>query len=266
MNTYTPPVGDWVALLRNFTIGISMGSIILIPTVGSPVQPSEQQPVQSVVHVVTALPDRYVDPHTLLVPTRFGLEKLTVQEIVEKTIERAELNSIPRILRDMSGLPIETLASLAHVSRNAYYKWLDGKGVSDEHIARLTELLNTFRTIYDLQGSDFKEFLERPGPAGRPIDLLITNNNEAVIGLALRSSYDYVDSDSISSAARNVSGLPSWLRPTVKLKWGAPHLSSAELDHALDRLSPRPQFNQVESFSDINEEDEAFVAWGLVLE
>ncbi len=266
MNIYTPPVRDWVEPLRNFTFGISMASLFLVPTAGYPVHLVEQQLVQSVVDFVTVLPDRYVDFHTLLVPTRFGLENPTVQEIIEKTIERIELDSIPHILREMSGLSIETLASLAHVSRNAYYKWLDGKGVSDEHNARLTELLHTFRTIYDLRGSDLKEFLERPGPAGRPIDLLIADNNEAVIGLALRSSFNYIDSDSVFSTARSISGLPGWLRPAVKLKWGAPHLSAAELDQALDRLSPRPQFNQAKSFSDADEDNEAFVAWGLVLE
>jgi transcriptional regulator with XRE-family HTH domain len=266
MNIYTLPVREWVDPLRNFTLGTSMASLFLVPTVGYPIPLVQQQPVQSEIDFVVTLPDGYADLRTLYYPTRSGLETPAVQETVENTSEKIVHDSIPRILRDMSGLSIETLASLTYVSRNAYYKWLDGKGVSDEHAVRLTELLNTFRTIYDLRGPNLKDFLETPGPAGRPIDLLTAGNNEAVIGLALRPLSNYIDSDSVSNTARDISGLSGWLRPAVKLNWGAPHLSAAELDHALDRLSPRPQFSQVESFSGTDEDDEAFVAWGLVLE
>ena len=266
MNIYTPPVREWVDPLRNFPLGISMASLFLVPTAGYPIPLVEQQPIQNEIDVVVSLPDGFVDLRTIYYRTPFGLETPTVQETVYHTSEKIERDSIPHILRDMSGLSIETLASLAHVSRNAYYKWLDGKGVSDEHAVRLTELLNTFRTIYDLRGSNLKEFLEAPGPAGKPVDLLIAGNNEAAIGLALRPLSDYIDSDSVSNTARDISGLSGWLRPAVKLNWGAPHLSAAELDRALDRLSPHPQFGQVESFSGTEEDDEAFVAWGLVLE
>jgi hypothetical protein len=266
MSTYTPPVREWVDPLRNFALGISMASLFLVPTAGYSIPLVEQQLAQSEVDFVVTLPDGYVDLRTLYYPTRSGLKTPTVQENAENTSEKIERNSIPHILRDMSGLSIETLASLAYVSRNAYYKWLDGKGVSDEHAVRLTELLNTFRTICDLRGSNLKEFLETSGPAGRPIDLLIAGNNEAVIGLVLRPLSNYIDSDSVSTTARDISGLTGWLRPAVKLNWGAPRLSATELDHALDRLSPRPQLYRVESISDNDEDDEAFVAWGLVLE
>jgi transcriptional regulator with XRE-family HTH domain len=266
MNIYTPPEREWVEPLRNFTLGVSVASLFLVPTVAYPTSLIEQQPIQNEIDFVVTLPDGYVGLRAIYYPTRSGLETPPLQETVHNTSEKIERDSIPHILRDMSGLSIETLASLAHVSRNAYYKWLDGKGVSDEHAVRLTELLNTFRTIYDLRGSNLKEFLETPGPAGRPVDLLIAGNNEAVIGLALRPLSDFIDSDSVSNTARDISGLSGWLRPAVKLNWGAPHLSAAELDRALDRLSPQPQFSQVESFSDTEEDDEAFVAWGLVLE
>ncbi len=266
MNIYTPPIREWVDPLRNFPLGISMASLFLVPTSGYPIPLVEQQPIQSEIDFVISLPDGFVDLRTIYYRTPFGLETPAVQVTVHNTSEKIERDSIPHILRDMSGLSIETLASLAHVSRNAYYKWLDGKGVSDEHAVRLTDLLNTFRTIYDLRGSNLKEFLETPGPAGRPVDLLIAGNNEAVIGLALRPLSNYLDSDSVSNTARNISGLSGWLRPAVKLNWGAPHLSAAELDRALDRLSPQSQFSQVESFSGTEEDDEAFVAWGLILE
>ncbi len=198
--------------------------------------------------------------------TPFGLETPVLPETVQHADDKIERDRIPHTLRDMSSLSIEALASLAHVSRNAYYKWLDGKGVSDEHSSRLTELLDTFRTISGLRGSNLKEFLETSGPAGRPIDLLITGKNDVVIALALRPLSDHIDTDSVSNIARDISGLPGWVRPTVKFNWEAPRMSDAELDLALDRLSPRAQYNQVESSENTDEDDEVFVAWGLVLE
>jgi len=166
----------------------------------------------------------------------------------------------------MSGLPVETLASLAHVSRNAYYKWLDGKGVSDEHAKRLTELLDAFRTIRDLRGPALKEFLEALGPAGRPIDFLAAGKHDVAIGLALRPLPAHKDANSVSEAARDISGLSGWTRPAVRLNWGTPHMSAVELDRTLDRLSPRPLLSHEESPSSADENDEAFVAWGFVWE
>lgn len=266
MSTYTPTVREWVDPLRNLALGISMASLFLVPTAGYPVPLVEQQPVQSEIDFVATLPDGFIDLRTIYYRTPFGLETPVLPEIVKHADDKIERDSIPHTLRDMSGLSIETLASIAHVSRNAYYKWLDGKGVSDEHSSRLTELLDTFRTISDIRGSNLKEFLETSDPAGRPIDLLIADKNDVVIGLALRPLSDHIDTDNVSNVARDISGLPGWIRPTVKFNWGAPRLSDAELDLALDRLSPRAQSNQIVSSENTDEDDEAFVAWGLVLE
>jgi transcriptional regulator with XRE-family HTH domain len=265
MSTYTPPVREWVDPLRNLALGISMASLFLVPTGSYPIPLVEQKPAQSEIDFIVTLPDGFVDLRTIYYRTPFGLETPVLRETVQH-INEIQRDSIPHILRDMSGLSLETLASLAHVSRNAYYKWLNGKGVSDEHAGRLTELLDTFRTISDLRGSNLKEFLETSSPAGRPIDLLTAGKNDVVIGLALRPLSDHIDTVSVSNAARDLSGLPGWARSAVKLNWGAPRLSAAELDSALDRLSPRAQSSQVESFGDTDEDDEAFLAWGLVLE
>jgi len=251
MSTYTSPIPQWVDPLRNFTLGTSVAALFLVPTASYTVLVVEQQPVHSGIEFVVTLTDGFASSR---------LETPTFQKTTQQTNDKIELDRIPHMLRDMSGLPVETLASLAHVSRNAYYKWLDGKGVSDEHAIRLTELLDTFRTIYDLRGPALKEFLEASGPAGRPIDLLIAGKNDVVIGLALRPLPVHIDSDSVSKAARDISGLSGWVRPAARLNWRAPHLSASELDRALDRLSPRPQFSHAESFNGTDENDEAFVA------
>ena len=265
MSTYTPPVREWVDPLRNLALGISMASLFLVPTGSYPIPLVEQKPVQSEIDFVVTLPDGFVDVRTIYYRTPFGLETPVLREPIQHTSE-IQRDSIPHILRDMSGLSLETLASLAHVSRNAYYKWLDGRGVSNEHANRLTELLDTFRTISDLRGSNIKEFLETSGPVERPIDLLMAGKNDVVIGLALRPLSDHVDTVSVSNTARALSGLPGWAHSAVKLNWGSPRLSAPELDSALDRLSPQAQSNQVETSGNTDEDDEAFVAWGLVLE
>jgi len=266
MSTYTLPIREWVDPLRNLALGTSVADFFLVPAASYPVLVIEQQPVHSEIGFVITSTGGFASSHPLFDATSSGLETPTFQKTVQQTNDTIELDRIPHLLREMSGLPVETLASLAHVSRNAYYKWLDGKGVSDEHAKRLTELLDTFRTIRDLRGPALKEFLEAPGPAGRPIDLLAAGKYDVVIGLALRPLPAHEDANSVSKAARDISGLSGWARPAVRLNWGAPHLSAVELDRALDRLSPRPLLSHEEAPGGADENDEAFVAWGFVWE
>jgi transcriptional regulator with XRE-family HTH domain len=265
MSTYTLPIREWVDPLRNLALGASVAGFFLVPAASYPVLVIEQQPVHSEVGFVVTFTYGSAGLRPLFNATSSGLETPTFQKTTQQTNDKIELDRIPHLLREMSGLPVEALASLAHVSRNAYYKWLGGKGVSEEHAKRLTELLDAFRTIRDLRGPSLKEFLEAPGPTGRPIDLLAAGKHDVVIGLALRP-LPVQDSESVSKAARDISGLSGWARPAVRLNWKAPHLSAVELDRALDRLSPRPQFGHAESFNEIDENDEAFVAWGFVWE
>jgi transcriptional regulator with XRE-family HTH domain len=266
MSTYTLPIREWVDPLRNLALGASMAALFLVPAADYPVLVIEQQPLHSEIGFVSTFTAGFVSSRPLFDATSFGLETPTFQKTTLQTNDTVELDRIPHLLRDMSGLAVETLASLAHVSRNAYYKWLDGKGVSDGHAKRLTELLDAFRTIRDLRGPALKEFLEAPGPVGRPIDLLVAGKYDVVIGLALRPLPAHIDSDSVSKVARDVSGLSGWARPAERLNWRAPRLSSVELDRALDRLSPRPLLSHGESFDGVEEDDEAFVAWGFVWE
>lgn len=266
MSTYTLPIREWVDPLRNLALGTSMAALFLVPPASYPVLVIEQQPVHSEIGLIITYTAGSASSRPLFEATSSGLATPTFQMTAQQTDDKIELDRIPPLLREMSGLTVETLASLAHVSRNAYYKWLDGKGVSDEHAKRLTELLDAFRTIRDLRGPAFRDFLEASGPAGRPIDLLAAGKHDVVIGLALRPLPAYTDAESVSKAARDISGLSGWARPAVRLNWSVPHLSGGELDRALDRLSPRPLLSHEESSDGAKENDEAFVAWGFVWE
>ncbi len=257
MSVNTPAVQDWNNLLRNFTLGVSIASLILVPSTGYPTSQTEQRTVQENIDIMSTIPDA-LDFRTARIRTPRGLVIPTLSMPTSVTSNTIEKNSIPLALRDMTGLPIETLASLINVSRNAYYKWLDGKGVSDEHEARLTELFNTCCTLHDILRSNLKEFLEAPGPAGRPIDLLANGDSTAVLGLALRSPFEPAHSSNESNLVRRTSGLSGWLRPAVKLSWDAPHLTDVEREEALYRLGSRPVSNEVEPYSKLDEEDEAF--------
>jgi hypothetical protein len=268
MNTYTPQMHEWVDQLRDLPLGTSVASLFLVPQGGHPIPVIVQRPVQGEVDLIITIPDGSIDFRTI--PTYYrtpsGLETPVLEETTQLQSEKIERDSIPQFLRDISGLPIETLASLCHVSRNAYYKWLDGKGVNDEHTEHLIELLGVFRTLYDLRGSNLKEFLETPNSAGKPIDLLIAGNNDEVVGLALLPSSAHVESDNLSNAAREISGLPGWIQPVVNPGWDAPRLSDSELENALDWLNPVPHFIEADSFNEIDMDDETFVAWGMILE
>lgn len=258
MSVKTPTVQEWINPLRNFTLGVSIASLILAPSAGYPADQTEQRTLQGNIGLMSTIPDGIFDLRTVRIPTLHGLDFLTLAMPASVANNNVEKDSIPLALRDMTGLSIETLASLVNVSRNAYYKWLDGKGVSEEHEARLTELFNTCCTLHDLLRSNLKEFLEATGPAGRPIDLLAHGDSSAVIGLALRSPSDPTYSSNESHLVRRTSGLSGWLRPAVKLSWGAPHLTEVEREEALYRLGSRPRSTEVEPHGKLDEDNEAF--------
>lgn len=183
-------VNEWSYSIRNSHQGDSILALFLVPSTGYTVTRIDQEPVQGTVYLITPIPDGAFIPDgvhnfTFCVSTPSGLVTSFLSDSTPLVEDKFASKNIPQVLREITNLPVEILASLVNVSRNAYYKWLDGKGVSDEHKSRLTELLDTFLTLQDLLGSDLKEFLETPGPAGRPVDLLAERDSSAVIRLAL---------------------------------------------------------------------------------
>lgn len=263
MSTNTS-TGDWIALLRNAAVGVSLAPLFLVPLAGYNITSVSQPKVRKEIEVVSTIPDGNFDFRIAYVRTPQGLKPISPVHNTQLN-NQDEASNIPYLLRDITGLPVETLASLANVSRNAYYKWLDGRGVNPEHVMRLQELLDIFRTLHDIRGANLKEFLESPGLAGKPVDLLTAGESSTVIGLAMQSPFIAPTSSNVSSIARDISGLPGWLQSTTRLSWNVPRLTESERDEALDRLNPHIQHNEINVAEDL-ESDEAFAAWGFFLE
>lgn len=248
MSTYSTPIQEWTQPLRSMTaIGTSIASLVLVPPslvlvpLDLPVAPVPvAQAVQERIEVVTTIPDGGIDLSTLQYCTNRGLITGVSLSYIEQGEERFKNNNLPKMLREISGLPVETLADLIGVSRNAYNKWLRSGGVKPEHIAQLTKFFETFQTLRHLRIPDLRSFLENAGPSGKPLDLLASGDIHAVIGLALRSVSQHKVSSSVSEEARQVSGITGWVRPAKKLNWKTPRLEGDEREDALDRLSPRP--------------------------
>lgn len=267
-NTFTRSTNtstrDWTTLLCNVAVGVSLAPLFLIPSTGYNTISVSQPEVRKKVEVVSTIPDGNFDFRTAYVRTPQGLKSIS-PILNTQANNQDQVSNIPFMLRDITGLPVETLASLANVSRNAYYKWLDGKGVNPEHVERLQELLDIFRTLHNIRGANLKEFLEAPGLVGRPIDLLAAGESSAVIGLAMRSPAMPSTLSSVSGIARDISGLPGWLQSPTKLSWNVPRLTESEREEALDRLNPSIQHNEINVVEDL-EDDEAFTAWAFFLE
>jgi transcriptional regulator with XRE-family HTH domain len=266
MSIYTQPA-EWTDALSRLPLGMSVADLMLLPAQGYSVLVIELSPPTGESVPVSSLPAGLVT-HWIVakLASASGMRASVSPGSDAQKGDQVELDNIPHLLRELSELPIEALASLAHVSRNAYYKWLAGKGVNAEHAQRLQDLLNAFLTLRDLKKFPFRPFLETMGPSGRPLDLLVAGQYDVVIGLALRGPRNSIEERPVSEAARKASGLSGWARPVSRLRWGAPRLRDVEREEALDRLSPRPLPVDTESFERLDESDDAFVAWGVVWE
>jgi hypothetical protein len=256
MSIYSAQAQEWTQSLRNMTaIGASIATLVLVPP-AFPVIPIATPPARQVhIKIITTIPDGIVDPRTLYFSTSQGLNTgiYFAPSKLDKN-EEFQKNNLPQMVREISGLPVDTLADLVGVSRVAYHKWLASGGVKPENVAQLTKLLDAFQTLRNLHVPDLRVFLESVGPSGKPLDLLASGDIHAVIGLALRSSSQSRVPSTLSDEAHQTSGLTGWIRPAKKLNWNAPQLTGSEREDALDLLSPRPLPNEVFVVDD-NDED-----------
>ncbi|MFL5625018.1 MAG: hypothetical protein ACJ788_05420, partial [Ktedonobacteraceae bacterium] len=112
MSTYTLE-REWIASLRGLAVGVSIASIFLTPAQTYPnnlaAVPSEQPSPQIKGGIVTTIPDGAFDLRTVCISTPYGLEAPILQRSVLPLSKRADSESIPHVLRDITGLPIETL-------------------------------------------------------------------------------------------------------------------------------------------------------------
>jgi hypothetical protein len=215
------------------------------------------QPMQERIEVVTTIPDGSIHPSMLQYSTGRGIiTGVSLTHVDEQYEDAFDSSNLPKMLREISGLPIEMLAELIGVSRNAYQKWLRSGGVKPEHVAQLTKMLDTFQTLRNLRVRDLQSFLVNVGPSGKPLDLLAAGDIQAVIGLALRAASQHKASSLISAEARQMSGIAGWVRPIKKLNWQNSRLEGNEQEDALDRLSPRPIPGEVVIANNDNDEDQ----------
>lgn len=255
MSAYSSQVQEWTQSLRNMAVGSSITELMLVPT-NVPVILSVSFIVQKEhITIITTIPDGIPDPRTLYFSTSQGLNTgiYSGPGKVDKN-EELQQNTLPQMVREISGLPVEILADLVGVSRAAYHKWLASGGVKPEHVAQLTRLFTTFQTLRNLHIPDLRGFLESVGPSGKPLDLLASGDTHAVIGLALRSWSQPKASSTLSEEAHQISGLRGWVHPAKKLNWNTPQLTGAEREDALDLLSPRPLPDEVLINHDSNED------------
>src|SRR6266702_5242407 len=101
MSVNTPTVREWVNPLRNFTLGVSIASLILVPSAGYPADQTEQQTLQGNIGLTTTIPDGAFDLRTTRIPTLHGLDFPTLAMPPSVANDKVEKDSIPLALRDM---------------------------------------------------------------------------------------------------------------------------------------------------------------------
>ncbi len=233
------PVQEWATELRKLAAGMTIAAFLLVPPVSSAAIRVQSRPHGERPELVSSIPDGPLDPQTARFRTPEGLDTALVLAAPQED-EDEDRAILPARLREVSGLPVTALAQVAGVSKVTYHNWLKGEGISDENAARLAELLGTFRLLRDLRGTGLPQFLESAGPAGRPLDLLLREEAEAVIGLALQPASVGAIEPVVADAVWETSGLSGWLQPVRRLDWGAPRLTDGELQDTLASLNLRP--------------------------
>jgi hypothetical protein len=102
----------------------------------------------------------------------------------------SDVEDLPHLLKQQTGLAIEVLAKCAGVSKVTYHKWLNGAGISQESRDRLIELQDTLGTLTALR-RDLRDFLDMRTPAGTPLELLSSRQDAFVVGLATRGDRSF---------------------------------------------------------------------------
>jgi hypothetical protein len=219
--------------------------------------------------IVTTIPDGPFDPQALIYRGAFGLER--VETILDPPDDRAggvlAGAELAQALQDASGLNVTELARLLGVSRASFHEWLKVGGMSVAHSARLQELLDTIHTLREIRGDDLPVFLRASTPAGHLLDMLASGDASAVVGFALRPGTRATSIAPESTEARQISGVPGWLRSVRPLSWTGPRLNAEQLMLALDDLNPSPRVTSAPD-SPVGDEDDlpAVVSRGFYME
>ncbi len=226
---------DWATSLRGMTVGVTLSiAAIIAPPVVAQAAPQPSSPARQT-RSLTVRPD-YLGTNKAEASLHTWSAYAEVLP-VEGARETLVMPSLAQELCDVApDLSKEMLAHLMDVSRPAFHKWLRGGGMSVEKTWHAEALLSTIRTLRPLRGTGLRAFLETPGYAGRPADLLAHGDTRAVIGLALRRSPVDAPPSTISAMARERSGLPGRLRTPPQIAAGAQRRDRAAWQEARERL------------------------------
>lgn len=261
------PWSDVLRGLRNATLAASLATFIVVPSATTVSVLVDQAATASQVEPVSApsTGDAGLDlmyfsgPQSLVRPRQRD-------EAVNRSEELDVSSYLANELRDISGLSQDQLAQLAGVSRMTFHKWLKGEGISSDHVVRVSELIETFRTLRSILGGGVRDFIMRDTSIGKLVDLLLRGEPTAVIGLALLAPPNAPGPSLLSEEAHRISGVPGWLSAVSSLGWSSQQFSDAELLEAMDQMSPATRFSSAVELPIETDSDDEYIAYGYFFE
>jgi transcriptional regulator with XRE-family HTH domain len=163
-------------------------------------------------------------------------DQIIQEDQVRKNVEASvELNALPdeaRRLREISGLTVEQLAEMFHISRPAFHEWLRGSSLTNKHREHLLEVLPLVEEALQRFGSPnaTSTWLLTPvSPAGKkPIVYLSERQYTVFRGFLLRQP----------------SG-QQLFRPLTPSKRVYKERSREEVEDVRERLRPRVQQDEI---------------------
>ena len=144
--------------------------------------------------------------------------------------------NLARKLKEVSGLGVASLARIVGVSRTRFHLWLNEGGIGPERIPPVMSLIDMFRDLRPIVGSDMRGFVRSESPAGSIEQLLNRGETKAVMGLALHPAVHQQRVWQGEDAARQISELPGWIRPSRHLAWEPALVDTVTRQQILDEF------------------------------
>ena len=142
--------------------------------------------------------------------------------------------TLARKLKEVSGLGVASLARIVGVSRTRFHLWLNEGGIGPEKIPHVMCLIDMFRDLRPIVGSDMRGFVRSQSPAGSIEQLLNRGETKAVMGLALHPAVKQQRIWQGENPARQISEVPEWIRPSRRLAWEPAPIDCVTRQQTLD--------------------------------
>lgn len=214
--------GDILTRFGGLAPGVSLAAFMVLPS--APVMTIPEGTSPSAASAIVA-PSPYVAGSR----TGFGVSRLVLPVerqgqagIAVENKGGASAGPDPNLaveLKRVSGLGVASLARIVGVSRTRYHLWLKEGGIGPEKIPHVMSLIATFRDLRLIVGPDIRGFVRSKSPAGSIEQLLNRGETKAVVGLALHPAVSRRGVREGDAAARQISGVPGWIRPARRLAW-----------------------------------------------